>query len=352
MVLEQNDINCLKDLFKLETGIKKKNIDYITFLQSYTATLVVFGHSFAKEGITDWARVTINFLYSFHMPLFFLIAGFLFAYSLSRQSGSLSSFWSFLKNKAIRLLVPYFAVGSTVYFLRTLPLKSVISVPREDSLGAYVRDMLCPDSNETYLWFLLSIFVIYLGAYLIRKWNCWRILAVATVLSLCSRFVELDVLNLQETLYYSFYFAFGVVVFNMREKLLGLLTKKYAFLFLMTLFCLTFVLKRYFISDETTLFLVKYVVAIFGIVASFSLALSCVKKSKKFCWGIFDGKYYQLYLLAWFGQCAFRFLYQFGVVNYFCSVILMFLGGILGALIMTFLIEKYLPKFKVLVGLK
>ena len=50
-----------------------KRNDFIDFLKGIGIILVVIGHVSQNERIND-------FIYSFHMPLFFFISGFLFNY--------------------------------------------------------------------------------------------------------------------------------------------------------------------------------------------------------------------------------------------------------------------------------
>ena len=69
-------------------------------------------------------------------------------------------------------------------------------------------------------------------------------------------------------------------------------------------------------------------------------------------YGILDGYYFQIYLLAWFGQCGMRTLYQMNITNYVITVLLMIIAGILIPIIITKFIAKYLPKLKCFIGLK
>jgi len=56
--------------------VNDRRFNWIDWAKTFGIYLVVLGHAFApKEGIALEAR---NFIYTFHMPLFFFLSGFLF----------------------------------------------------------------------------------------------------------------------------------------------------------------------------------------------------------------------------------------------------------------------------------
>lgn len=59
---------------------EKKKINWVIILQGWAMFLVVIGHAFlgaAGQG-PKWENALFHFAYSFHMPLFMLISGWLF----------------------------------------------------------------------------------------------------------------------------------------------------------------------------------------------------------------------------------------------------------------------------------
>lgn len=63
---------------------KKKHYTEIDHLYTIGVVLVILGHSHSSDWDTFSGTIletALEFLYTFHMPLFFVIAGFLFASS-------------------------------------------------------------------------------------------------------------------------------------------------------------------------------------------------------------------------------------------------------------------------------
>ena len=64
--------------------MENKRIDYIDTLRAFAIFLVTLGHCLEYGGYKD--SVLINLIYSFHMPLFICISGFVISYSYERKS--------------------------------------------------------------------------------------------------------------------------------------------------------------------------------------------------------------------------------------------------------------------------
>ena len=84
-----------------------KRYPWIDVLYTIGITLVIFGHSHPS----DWSVFSgtifeklIIFIYTFHMPLFFFIAGFLF---MNSNAIGKNGYGKWIKEKCIRLLTPY-----------------------------------------------------------------------------------------------------------------------------------------------------------------------------------------------------------------------------------------------------
>ncbi len=131
----------------------------INILYSIGAILAVFGHSHPN----DWASFDgtvfyhiIVFIYTFHMPLFFVIAGILLYNSKSIR---VKSFNEFIKEKAFKLLTPY-VVLSAVFLIP----KGYIEYGGLGFLNFefIINSFLVPRQNTWgHFWFLPTLFICY-----------------------------------------------------------------------------------------------------------------------------------------------------------------------------------------------
>lgn len=131
----------------------------ISYLRVFAMLLVVFGHCICPYSIwhdpgytagfqVDFWEVSIASISQVHVPLFFMIAGFLFGYK--RIRGGYSNRCQFVKNKIDRILLPYVFVGLFMCFIQRRSLW-------EMCLGV------------SHLWFLMTIFECYVGGYLLEQ---------------------------------------------------------------------------------------------------------------------------------------------------------------------------------------
>ncbi len=149
--------------------MKEKRLDYLDMVKGIGITLVVVGHStYVSEGILTW-------LASFHMPLFFVISGFLFAHRDSDRE----AFLPYLKKRFCGMMIPYFFfsliyIGVDYYYLYAHP-----EVIDEAFIHAAVLQALSL-FGISVLWFLPALFFGELCLYgLIRKCRLWLLFLAA-----------------------------------------------------------------------------------------------------------------------------------------------------------------------------
>ena len=135
---------------------------------------MVMGHLYVPEsqpGYWLWARTII---YMIHMPLFMLLAGFLYGMHEPRLD-TMTHVLAFVKKKAGRLMVPYFVVTCimiTVKYIAALfaPLRHGLD---ENVLYyAILNPMgkLTPNGGfATFLWFIYTLFIIFLLFPILRR---------------------------------------------------------------------------------------------------------------------------------------------------------------------------------------
>ena len=123
----------------------KERVHWIDIAKGLGIIAVVIGHIYHNQMMFNW-------LYSFHMPLFFFVAGYLY-----KQKDILTD----LKRRIQTIVIPYFAFGSIVLLYWALLERRF----RDSSMGVF-ESVLGLISGEyryldfnVHLWFLPCFFV-------------------------------------------------------------------------------------------------------------------------------------------------------------------------------------------------
>lgn len=134
----------------MEIEKQKGRIEYIDFVRGFAMLLCIVGHA----GVTGWLR---GYIYSYHMPLFFIISGMVYKH---REKIS-----DFVKNKARDLLIPYYfwsfvwlIFWALLYFFAyKLGVDNEKSFSVTDSILGIILDTRGKRFGG-YIWFLYALF--------------------------------------------------------------------------------------------------------------------------------------------------------------------------------------------------
>lgn len=145
----------------------EKRLDDMDMVKGVGIILVVIGHS------TYVSENTLTWLASFHMPLFFLISGMLFAYRHAEKE----KFSIYAKKRFFGMMIPYFwfsliYIGVDYYYLFAHPElidQAFINAAVLQAVSFY---------GISVLWFLPTLFLGELLFYfLIKKCRTWQLAA-------------------------------------------------------------------------------------------------------------------------------------------------------------------------------
>lgn len=144
----------------------RKKLSFINYAYAIGAIFVVLGHS-TPTSASDMPQVVEHirtFIYCFHMPLFFFIAGVLLRYTKSENR---PPYLRFIGNKAIKFLVPYFVFT----FLGLIPKVLLANFTNDEvsfSFQYIFKTIFSPRDNVWgHFWFLPTLLLIYMVSYLI-----------------------------------------------------------------------------------------------------------------------------------------------------------------------------------------
>ena len=146
--------------------IKKFEKTLLDRLRVALILLVVIGHAtrmFSPMGVFS-ERIPVDpilslitkVIYSFHMPLFVMISGYVYGICV-QKSKDYMSFYPVVRKKILRLLVPYLFWGISF----VAPIMIALSITKLSYLE-FVRSGILLSLDSRQLWYLAALFLIFL----------------------------------------------------------------------------------------------------------------------------------------------------------------------------------------------
>ena len=348
----------------------KKKINWLLILQGWTMLWVVIGHAYLGDNANgpNWENMLGAFAYSFHMPLFMLISGWLFyltrlkSFTLipDRRGGDFSTserqstdeniiarqwaYWDIVKDKTLRLLLPG-VVFSLVAFAVKIAFPGEVSRQASFGIKELLMAFLYPYDNPfREFWFIATLFWFFLMTplwkwVLKRKWSMWMIAIILLAIHFLQP--ETQLLSLDRVCSHAVWFYMGLVISkeDWIEKALG---KK-------PLFTACIGIAVYVVGV-----LVKWAIleTVGGIVFSFGLALILDNFLPK-TFFTFRNYTYQIFLMGIFAQIFVKIMFKHLSVPYMAAYILCVLMGLYVPVLVSKLIETINWKpLSLCVGLK
>lgn len=193
-----------------------KKINWILILQAWAMAWVVIGHSpvtSLQMSQPTYVETLYHIAYSFHMPLFILVSGYLFHLTrIEKNVGWVNMFVDKLK----RLGIPFL-----VFTFIALAMKSMFSGdmerPTELGIKEYVLAIIYPSEGPlNEMWFVAVLFWLFalqpVWQYSLKNYKsellCLSILIILHFLPL--RF--LNVFEFWKALTYGIYFYSGILI--------------------------------------------------------------------------------------------------------------------------------------------
>ncbi len=272
----------------------------ISFMQTFGIILVVIGHCGVDIPILK------PWIYSFHMPLFIFIAGYLLQYTTPTIS-SLKTL-SFAKKKAIRLLLPYVLISSIAYLPKCL-FTVFTYRSTELSLTSYLHGMFYPSENPIiFFWFLPTLFFIFMLTLLCYK-ACDKLhipipsalLLLLSIVFYYTNPVTITFLNLHCIFPYWIYFMCGIYYAKYQKQFDTFFHTES--LYALAIVCLA--TASYFFLNNPSIIFVPVLYALIGILLTICLGKQYAIHKYKFLHHLF-GYSFTIYLFSWFAQVFVR----------------------------------------------
>lgn len=286
---------------ELGIGMAKQRINWLLIIQGWAMLWVVIGHAFLgkpNEG-PMYETVLFKFAYSFHMPLFMLISGYLFWFT--RLNSEEWKYGRIVWDKAIRLILP-----GLVFSILAFAVKIAFSSEMEREVGYSFHEVLHAylypyDNPMRELWFIVTLFWLMMlapfwKASLQQVWTLLLTLVALTILYFSN--LDIGVLCVGQVLRYGIWFYLGLV-FSKTDIVEGLMRQYPGRTLLagITLYVIAVLTK------------VGLIATIGGIVLSFGIALLADRYLPKVFF-TFRNYTYQIFLMGIFVQMTVKIAYR------------------------------------------
>lgn len=141
-------------------------------IRALAILVVMLGHSiiiyspawgiYSTSNSCDFFSQLKSLINILQMPAFFSLSGFLFKSTLDKRDAAY-----IIKNKILRLIVPYFFIG--LFYM--LPIKLIAQYPQWQGKALWkiiLFDILLGFDNG-HLWYLYSLFIIFCLSLFLKK---------------------------------------------------------------------------------------------------------------------------------------------------------------------------------------
>lgn len=231
-----------------------KRLPWLDIARGIGIILVVIGH--IGEGIINsgipyprWIQLIVGTIYTFHMPLFFWISGFLFLPSFTKHPES------FIRLKAGTILYPYL-------------VWTIIQTLIEVGLGAYTNKGISISelypilwAPRAHFWYLHALFLISLFNYFVFKYWPKLALLLGFGLYLINRLNFMDIGYFSIPINNLLYFNLGILFWQNRQFLLAHIHKTSFILGMTSIF---FLAEAYYLPLEFKPVLIGILITLLG----------------------------------------------------------------------------------------
>lgn len=332
-------------------NIKNDKLKFISYLYAIGTILVVMGHS-TPTNASYIPKIVDNikaFIYCFHMPLFFFIAGFLFKYTTQKNK---KPYLSFIKNKTIKFLTPYFVLSAIAIFPKILMSEFVNDTVSFDWYYVF-QTIFNPRLNVWgHFWFLPTLLIIFTLSYLINKCcskKITNIVCLILTLALAVFPINTDWLAIKDICLELIYFCLGIGTCNYINNNKNRIFKTPIAVITMSIAVLIFVFIS--VTGYRWISLVQnlstVIIAMLMIYTLLCFSMFLEKKGNGFL-DYFDGKTFTIYILSWPCQAVIEILINRVLhLPWYITVICMFIVGLCIPLLFICVYKKFKhqPKF-------
>lgn len=191
----------------------KKKIEWLAVLQGFSMLLVVIGHvsltNVPKDPSTPIATGIERTIYSFHMPLFIFISGWLFFYTCIRKE---KSYRDVVKAKVKRLGIPFLAFTLVATVLKAaFPSLMHRPVTAQELIDTFLLFRSNPLGEMWFIVVLFELMLLYPVYKIIVKNKTVAVIGLGGAILISKLFPEISYYSLGRVAYMLPFFVAGIL---------------------------------------------------------------------------------------------------------------------------------------------
>ena len=189
--------------------LTKERLVSIDIAKAICIILVVIGH-YQPDNAPEWYNTIIRIIYSFHMPLFMFVSGYV--YWATKKA---DSYGSFVWKKFRRLMIPYFFASMIIITIK-MAMERGMYVENPVTFSAFYEMFYMPSAGF-FLWFAYALFLMFLIIPFFNTPKKLLVLLAGALLLFFLPFELPDVLCLPQFKLNLIYFVLGCALFEWKK---------------------------------------------------------------------------------------------------------------------------------------
>lgn len=186
----------------MKERVRNQEVD---ILRGIAAVLMILGHSFIVYPVNiatvPWCVAIGHFIYTFHMELFFILAGYVY---------HCISYKSYMKKKTERIALPYFVFGVGAMLLRAFGGAAINGI---EPVGEGIVKLLFRGGGYWFLYVSFLIFTAYPLLDRVLSKSMAIEVAFCSLILIVDQYVKItDFLALDTVIHYLPYFVIGHIL--------------------------------------------------------------------------------------------------------------------------------------------
>ncbi|MBS6161160.1 MAG: acyltransferase [Firmicutes bacterium] len=279
-----------------------QRIEWVNKVKGFAMLCVVFGHAITGN-IRNSSSIlghVYDYIYLFHMPLFFFFAGFL--YQCNESKYLKKGIQNFIKQKFKALMVPYYAYSIITYtvilLLGYVPFIGNILISAGYKVGTFAESarqiLLWQNSLDQHLWFIYALFIVFVMNIMVSKFKVNDIFLLLLVIVLHCLTLRSGWDIVQRIFAYQVYFVCGKLM--NKHNIFELSKKNKMLIFVCTLAVALSITKMCIIHVIFDNYVFTILKALFSIVVSLAMILAICMCFMRFKNDFFDRIFEKVYM--------------------------------------------------------